>query len=134
MKTLLTLLFIIPSLSLGENWQYSGEIIFKNEKIITFYDKDSVQISSDNPDEVFFITKDLFINNQKLGDMFTYNNERKQVSINCRENTYTTFSNGIIEFWMNDNLVHQSDDFALPNTKKIKQGNFMAFLYRRVCN
>ena len=134
MKILLTLLFIIPSLSLGENWQYSGEIIFKNEKIIKFYDKDSVQISSDNPDEVFFITKNLFINNQKLGDRLIYNNERYQASINCRENTYTTFNDGIFEFWMDDNLVHQSDDFALPNTKKIEQGNFMAFLYRRVCN
>ena len=127
-------ILLIPSLSWGENWQYSGELIFKNEKIVTFYDKDSVIISSDNPDEVFFIEKSLFINKQTFGDMFTYNNERYQISINCSENTYTTFSNGIMEFWMDDNLVYRSDDFALPNTRKIKQGNYMAFLYRRVCN
>ena len=134
MKTILALLLLIPSLSWGENWQYAGELIFENEKIIQYYDKDSISINVDNPDEVLFIEKSLFINNQTFGDMIIYNNERYQTSINCREKTSTTFSNGVIEFWMDDNLVLRDDAFPLPNTNKIKKGNYKAFLHRRVCN
>ena len=134
MKKLLILLLLVPSLSWGENWQYSGEIFYKNEKIISYYDKDSISMNGDNPDEVFFIEKHLFINNQTLLDTFSYNNERFQTLINCRENTSTTFNNGVIEFWMDDNLVHRNDDLPLPNTNKIKEGNYRAFLHRMVCN
>lgn len=132
MKTLLALLILIPSLSFSENWQYLSEGIYKNEKIIYFYDKDSISINVDDSDEIIVQEKNLFINQQKFMNII-FNNERYQTSINCRDKTWTNFRNGVYELWMDDKMVFKDDSVAIPSTKLIKAGNYKAFLYRILC-